>query len=135
MGTPWRDPPDPRAFRPRYGHDRETATSDQDHAAGGHRQRLITRSDNTTALAHVRLVVKKRARRVYGFLAWSEGGKRQEVFLAEATLPTRAGNLAMMWRLVAEQNLLDPAVRSERTAQRRSTWEHRRPSEDPASRP
>lgn len=100
-------------------------SAEQDKAAGGRQRRTLTRSDGSTAHAWVRLVLKKRARRIYGFLAWSEEGRRQELFLAEATARTRTENLALMWSRVHELNLLQPEPRAGRVQERRRLWPKR----------
>ncbi|MDA8321320.1 MAG: very short patch repair endonuclease [Actinomycetota bacterium] len=98
----WREagPPDDQAWRCPPGLTAAERTAEQDQAAGGHANRVIT-IDGRTVLASVALRRKRDGRRVYAYLRWSANGKTAERYLGEVDQPTRPRNLAQAWRLTS----------------------------------
>jgi len=92
--------PDDSAWRCPPGLSRAERAAEQDLAAGGRENRLITLGDHAV-LASVALRRKRDGRRLYAYLRWSDHGRTAERYLGEVTQVTRATNLAQAWRLAA----------------------------------
>jgi DNA mismatch endonuclease (patch repair protein) len=92
--------PDDSAWRCPPGLDRAERAAEQDQAAGGRQNRVITIGEKAM-LASVALRRKRDGRRVYAYLRWSDRGRTAERYLGEVNRATRAANLAQAWRLAA----------------------------------
>lgn len=96
--TAWRSPP---------GLTRAERTAEQDKAAGGRQNRMVTVGARA-ALGSVALRRKRDGRRVYAYLRWSDHGRTAERYLGEVDQATRAENLAEAWRLASDANVTKP---------------------------
>jgi DNA mismatch endonuclease (patch repair protein) len=93
--------PDDSAWRCPPGLTRAERAAEQDRAAGGRENRIVT-FDDQIVLASVALRRKRDGRRVYAYLRWSDRGRTAERYLGEVDRATRAANLAQAWRLATE---------------------------------
>jgi DNA mismatch endonuclease (patch repair protein) len=111
--TKWRAAePNDSAWRCPPGLTRAERAAEQDAAAGGRENRIIT-IDNHAVLASVALRRKRDGRRVYAYFRWSNHGRTAERYLGEVDQATRAANLAQAWRLASQlSTAVAPAARS-----------------------
>lgn len=122
MATRWREaPPDESAWRPPKGMTAAERAAEQDRAAGGRANRMITIAPDRRVLASVYLRLPPRSRRVYAYMRWSEGRKTREKYICQVGEPTREENLAEAWRRILARHAFkrtesswasSPAVRS-----------------------
>ncbi len=91
----WRCPP---------GLNKAARMMEQDEAAEGHENRLVTATDGV-ALASVALRRKRDGRRIYAYLRWSDRGRTVERYIGEVDQATRAANLAQAWRIAVKQGM------------------------------
>jgi DNA mismatch endonuclease, patch repair protein len=105
MGREWRgDPLDDSAWRPVRGLARVDRAAEQDDAAGGRDQRVVS---GTSGLVLASVYFRRTTgRRVYAYLRWSETGRTSERFVCEVEHETRAENLAHAWKIVRDRHLL-----------------------------
>ena len=105
MGRQWRERSlDDSAWRPTKNLARAARAAEQDHAAGGRDQRLVS---GTTGKILASVYFRRTAgRRVYAYLRWAEGGRTSERFICEVERLTRAENLAYAWNVAHERRLL-----------------------------
>jgi DNA mismatch endonuclease (patch repair protein) len=88
-------------------------SQEQDLAAGGRGERLVSLADGRTALGSIVLRVYPKTRRIRAALRWSQDGRSPERYLGEVQRDSRAANLAEGWRLARASGLLaeeKPAV-------------------------
>jgi DNA mismatch endonuclease (patch repair protein) len=104
--------PDDSAWRSPPGLTRAERAAEQDRAAGGHKNRIVTISGQAI-VASVALRRKRDGRRVYAYLRWSDHGRTAERYLGEVDQATRPANLAQAWRIASES---DTASRPPRMA-------------------
>ena len=82
---------------------------EQDQAAGGHDQRLLTRADGAVVLAS--LLLRARGRRCYAYLRYAGGtNKTLEMYVGEVAEATRTANLSAGWVIAHRRGLLSPAA-------------------------
>src|SRR5690348_9571588 len=94
MGRQWRERSlDDSAWRPPKSLARAARAAEQDHAAGGRDQRMVSGTIGNVVRASV-YFRRTAGRRVYAYLRWAEGGRTSERFICEVERPTRAENLA-----------------------------------------
>jgi DNA mismatch endonuclease (patch repair protein) len=105
MGREWREQSlDDSAWRPVRDLSRATRAAEQDHAAGGRDQRVISGASGLVlSSVYFRRVA---GRRVYAYLRWAEMGRTSEQFICEVEQQTRADNLAHAWNIVHDRRLL-----------------------------
>ena len=115
--------PDDCAWRSSPGLSRAERAVEQDLAAGGRENRIVTIGDRAI-LASVALRCKRDGRRVYAYLRWSDHGRAAERYLGEVSEVTRAANLARAWRLAAEPSspLGPPRPADEATPKPDGSW-------------
>jgi DNA mismatch endonuclease, patch repair protein len=82
---------------------------EQDLAAGGRDERLVSLTDGRTALGSIVLRVYPKTRRIRAALRWSQDGRSPERYLGEVQCDSRAANLAEGWRLARAAGLLSEA--------------------------
>lgn len=98
----WREAgPDDSAWRCPPGLSKAERAAEQDLAANGRQNRIVTFGDQAV-LTSVALRRKRDGCRVYAYLRWSEHGRTAERYLGEVDHATRAANLAQAWRLAAQ---------------------------------
>jgi DNA mismatch endonuclease (patch repair protein) len=111
--------PDDSAWRCPPGLARADRAAEQDQAAGGRENRVITVGEKAV-LASVALRRKRDGRRVYAYLRWSDHGRTAERYLGEVGHTDRAANLTQAWQLAVR---LGQASGRPRSATRRSgSW-------------
>ncbi len=81
---------------------------EQDRAAGGREWRLVHLPDGSTATASVRLILFKKARRLYAYLHYKAGGRNVTRYIGQATADDRAEALRIAWELAHERGMLTP---------------------------
>ena len=72
---------------------------EQDTAAGGLHKRRVLMAPDVYALASVFLRVPPRARRIYAYLRWSQGGTTIERYIGEVSAQSRPDNLQQAWEI------------------------------------
>lgn len=97
--------PDDMAWRSPSGLTRAERTAEQDSAAGGRENRIVT-VGGQAVLGSVALRRKRDGRRVYAYLRWSDHGHTAERYLGEVNQTTRAENLAQAWRLASDADVI-----------------------------
>jgi DNA mismatch endonuclease (patch repair protein) len=116
----WRDSgPDDAAWRCPPGLTRAARMTEQDRAAGGHANRMVSATEGL-AVASVALRRKRDGRRIYAYLRWSDLGHTVERYIGEVDRPTRAANLGQAWRLVIDKDL--PGTSAKTKAQPPGSW-------------
>lgn len=100
----------PSEYRPQAGLSRNERAQEQDHAAGGHGARLVTRSDGAVVTASVALRCYAGSRRVYAYLRWADPVRgTAERYLGDlSNCPDRAAALRDGWHR-AQQHAPAPA--------------------------
>lgn len=91
---------------------REERVCEQDIAAGGRENRLVALSNGRTATASVSLQHFKKSRRVYAYVRYKSDRKTINLYVGDATAPTRKQALAIAWALVLSKRLLESGTRS-----------------------
>jgi DNA mismatch endonuclease (patch repair protein) len=95
--------PDDSAWRCPPGLTRAERAAEQDQAAGGRENRIITLGGQAV-LASVALRRKRDGRRVYAYLRWSDHGRTAERYLGEVDRSARTANLAQAWLSARESS-------------------------------
>ncbi len=105
MGRQWREQSlDDSAWRPPRGLTHAARAAEQDQAAGGRGQRMVS---GTSGLVLASVYFRRvSGRRVYAYLRQAENGRTSEQFICEVEHETRADNLAHAWNVVHDQRRL-----------------------------
>jgi DNA mismatch endonuclease, patch repair protein len=107
--TRWRAAePDDSAWRCPPDLGRAERAAEQDEAASGRENRVITIGQKEV-LASVALRRKRDGRRIYAYLRWSSGRRTAERYLGEVGYGTRAANLAEAWRRAGRLSQTNPS--------------------------
>lgn len=102
--------------------DKRANGAEQDQAAGGRDQRLLTRADGSTTLAVVRARIRTdhQSARVYAVLRWARvPGDPHEHWIGRVDERVRIKALTHAWRQVHEHGLLTVEGRAKHRASRR----------------
>lgn len=92
--------PEDEAWRAPTGRSRGECVQEQDDAAGGRVNRLLTVGGRTVT-ASIALRVQPHSRRIYAYLRWSDEGRTHERYVGDVDAPDRRTNLQRAWRQAA----------------------------------
>jgi DNA mismatch endonuclease (patch repair protein) len=105
MSTEWRKEKAPEeSWRPLAGLSREERANEQDIAAGGRENRVVSL---TTGTAVGSICLRLIGRRIYAYLRWSEGGTTTEKYVTECLAANRRDNLSQAWSAARAKHLTE----------------------------
>jgi DNA mismatch endonuclease (patch repair protein) len=85
--------------------------AEQDSAAGGRANRILTFADGSTARASLYLKALPRNRRLYAYLRFRHRGRNEDVYVGDATADTRREALRLGWQLAFAKRLIGPRAK------------------------